>query len=146
MVNKHTLTSFIVVILAIAGYFFFGEQPNPGNQGASPPVSSSPAQSTLLIQNVKIYDLDGRLAYEGDIDLEPELARIERGDRDPHDNDGAIFQNREGRLPQQARGYYHEYVVRTLGISHAGPQRLILGENGEIYYTPDHYESFIKVR
>ena len=72
--------------------------------------------------------------------------RIERGESDPHDNDGSVFQNREGLLPDQPRGYYREYVVRTPGLSSVGPQRLILGENGEAYYTSDHYESFTQVR
>jgi len=27
-----------------------------------------------------------------------------------------------------------------------GPQRIIKGGNGEIYFTPDHYHFFIKIR
>ena len=72
----------------------------------------------------------------------PVLARIERGQSDPHRNDGGVFHNREGRLPQRLRGHYREYVVRTPGISHAGPQRLVIGRDGEVYYTADHYRSF----
>jgi guanyl-specific ribonuclease Sa len=32
------------------------------------------------------------------------LAAIERGGPFPYDRDGTVFQNREGRLPAQARG------------------------------------------
>jgi filamentous hemagglutinin len=106
---------------------------------------SAPA-SALLVPDVEIRDRDGRVAYRGDVDLAPELARIQRGDRDAHRNDGSVFQNREGRLPKRERGYYREYVVRTPGIDHAGPQRLVLGVGGEVYYSPDHYRSFERIQ
>ncbi|HAB24038.1 MAG TPA: hypothetical protein DCE30_04555 [Pantoea sp.] len=31
-------------------------------------------------------------------------------------------------------------------ISDPGPQRVIVGQNGEAYYTNDHYKTFIKIR
>lgn|SRR5690606_8817021 len=100
----------------------------------------------LLVRNVVVRDLDGRVAWRGDVDLAPALERIEAGVSDPHRNDGGVFGNREGHLPRQERGYYREYVVRTPGISHAGPQRIVLGQRGEVYYTFDHYESFRRIR
>ncbi|MBL8095582.1 MAG: hypothetical protein JNL73_15525 [Anaerolineales bacterium] len=112
---------------------------------AATPESES-SSIDLIVTNVSIYDLDGNLAYQGDVDLAPTLERIERGDADPHDNDGAVFQNREGLLPEQVRGYYREYVVRTEGLDSVGPQRLILGAEGEVYYTPDHYQTFTRIR
>jgi filamentous hemagglutinin len=51
--------------------------------------------------------------------------------------------NREGLLPQQAAGYYQEFVHPTPGISGPGPQRIIVGQAGELFYTPDHYDSFV---
>lgn len=35
-------------------------------------------------------------------------------------------------------------VVRVLTKS--GPMRVILGKNGEVYFTGDHYDSFYKVK
>lgn len=130
---------------------------SPDADAAAPGADPAPAptagqlpradpSAALVIRNVTIRDTDGRVAFRGDVDLAPELARIRAGTRDPHRNDGGIFGNREGRLPAQDRGYYHEYVVRTRGISHAGPQRLILGAGGEVWYTFDHYESFRRIR
>lgn len=106
----------------------------------------SEASGDLVMHDVSIYDVDGNLAYRGDIDLAPTLDRIARGESDPHSNDGTVFQNREGLLPKQASGYYHEYVVRTPGLDAVGPQRLIIGESGEMYYTPDHYATFTRIR
>jgi len=103
-------------------------------------------QAGLVVRDVRVYDLDGRLAYRGEIDLRPEIARIERGESHPHANDGAVFQNRERRLPSREPGYYREYVVRTPNMRHAGPQRLVMGAGGEIYYTADHYRTFRRIR
>jgi filamentous hemagglutinin len=64
----------------------------------------------------------------------------------PHVNDGSVFMNREGLLPEQPVGYYREYVHPTAGIDGPGRQRLVIGGGGETYYTPDHYKSFIRIR
>jgi ribonuclease T1 len=154
MKNNRSTLSTVILILAFVGIYLFGDRFGLGDNSSSPPQSSTQSSSntsqtrddSLVMRDVKVYDLDGNLAYEGDIDLAPVLERIERGERDSHDNDGSVFSNREGLLPQKPRGYYHEYVVRTPGMRSVGPQRLILGENGEAYYTSDHYESFTQVR
>jgi filamentous hemagglutinin len=101
---------------------------------------------SLIMRDQRIYALDGSLAYRGDVDLQPVLDRIEAGERDRHPNDGSVFANREGRLPRKPRGYYTEWVIRTSGLREVGPQRLITGQQGEVYYTPDHYDSFVRVR
>jgi filamentous hemagglutinin len=124
-----------------------------GPTDVSPATTSGPAgtpdtaEDKLIVPDVSVYDRDGQLVYQGDVDLAPELARIEAGIADPHDNDGSVFQNRERRLPvMDERDYYREYVVRTPGLDEVGPQRLVIGAGGEVYYTTDHYLSFIRIR
>ena len=78
----------------------------------------------------------------GELDLTDTLVRIARGESFPHRNDGSTFGNRERRLPNQPRGYYKEYVHPTVGVRGPGPQRLVIGKGGDVWYTPDHYESF----
>ncbi len=71
------------------------------------------------------------------------LDLIEQGGPYPFDQDGTVFQNREGVLPSKSSGYYHEYTVITPGSSTRGARRIVTGEqNQEDYYTADHYESF----
>ncbi|MBC9729494.1 ribonuclease domain-containing protein [Streptomyces sp. TRM68367] len=71
------------------------------------------------------------------------LDLIEQGGPYPFEQDGTVFQNREGILPSQPRGYYHEYTVITPGSDTRGARRIVTGErNQEDYYTADHYESF----
>ncbi|MCL4141945.1 UNVERIFIED_CONTAM: hypothetical protein GTU68_038488 [Idotea baltica] len=63
----------------------------------------------------------------------------------PFDRDDLIFQNREGLLPDRERGHYREYTVITPGESDRGARRIVAGADGELYYTQDHYESFLEI-
>ncbi|MCX4642231.1 MULTISPECIES: ribonuclease [unclassified Streptomyces] len=71
------------------------------------------------------------------------LDLIEQGGPYPYDQDGTVFQNREGVLPSQSTGYYHEYTVITPGSPTRGARRIVTGEQSqEDYYTGDHYATF----
>lgn len=70
------------------------------------------------------------------------LELIDDGGPFPYEKDGSGFGNFEGELPQQPRGHYHEYTVRTPGEDDRGARRIVTGRDGETYYTDDHYESF----
>ena len=74
------------------------------------------------------------------------LALIRKGGPFPYAKDGAVFGNREGMLPRQKRGYYHEYTVKTPGSRTRGARRIIKGGGGELFYTDDHYNSFMRIR
>jgi ribonuclease T1 len=74
------------------------------------------------------------------------LALVKRGGPYPYAKDGAVFGNREGRLPRQKRGYYREYTVKTPGVRTRGARRIIAGIPGEYWYTEDHYATFRRIR
>jgi len=74
------------------------------------------------------------------------LARIAAGGPHPYRRDGAVFHNREGRLPARPGGYYREYTVRTPGAPDRGARRIVTGKRGERYYTADHYRTFQRIR
>jgi guanyl-specific ribonuclease Sa len=57
-----------------------------------------------------------------------------------------VFENAEGRLPRQAHGYYTETDVWPRAEGGRGARRLIFGRGGEVYYTADHYRTFVRVR
>lgn len=52
---------------------------------------------------------------------------------------GDKFGNREGVLPD---GTYHECDIDTIGQDSRGAKRLVYADDGRIYYTEDHYETF----
>ncbi|MEU6651409.1 ribonuclease domain-containing protein [Streptomyces sp. NPDC046900] len=71
------------------------------------------------------------------------LRLIDSGGPFPYPQDGIVFQNREGVLPRQSTGYYHEYTVKTPGSSTRGARRIVTGRQyEEDYYTSDHYATF----
>src|SRR5262245_54263072 len=58
------------------------------------------------------------------------LQLIDEGGPFPYPEDGEVFQNREGVLPQESQGYYHEYTVDTPGSPDRGARRIVTGEDG----------------
>lgn len=71
------------------------------------------------------------------------LDLIGKGGPFPYPKDGTVFDNREGVLPSQGTGYYHEYTVVTPGAPNRGARRIVAGEKQqEDYYTADHYATF----
>ena len=55
---------------------------------------------------------------------------------------GDRFGNREGILPAAQGRSYYECDIGTIGESSRGAKRLVYSDDGLIYYTEDHYESF----
>ena len=55
---------------------------------------------------------------------------------------GTYFGNYEGRLPEKPGRTYTECDIGTLGKKSRGAKRIIFSNDGLIYYTDDHYETF----
>ena len=55
---------------------------------------------------------------------------------------GDKFGNREGLLPKAKGRQYNECDIDTLGKDSRGAKRIVFSNDGLIYYTDDHYESF----
>jgi ribonuclease T1 len=95
-------------------------------------------------------DVQNRIQEVAVDELPPEaratLELIKRGGPFPYSRDGTLFNNFEGRLPKRPRGYYREYTVPTPGARDRGARRIVVGKNGEYYYTADHYRTFRHIR
>lgn len=111
--------------------------PDRAPQVATPDARTAPSRSTPA---------PGIPAFLPD-EARETLALIARGGPYPHRQDGAVFQNRERRLPPRARGYYREYTVRTPGERTRGARRIVTGGDPptEYWYTDDHYASFRRI-
>ena len=55
---------------------------------------------------------------------------------------GSRFGNYERLLPENEGRSYTECDIDTLGASKRGAKRIVFSNDGLIYYTDDHYESF----
>jgi ribonuclease T1 len=93
------------------------------------------------------------------------IADVYQGNSLPFPKDGVVFENRQKLLPDKPLGYYHEYTVlppkgtpynvtigeQTFSIEvppsgNRGAERLIIGGGAVLYYTPDHYKTFIPLQ
>ena len=55
---------------------------------------------------------------------------------------GDRFGNNEGLLPEASGRVYYECDIDTLHRDDRGPKRIVYSNDGMVYYTEDHYESF----
>lgn len=55
---------------------------------------------------------------------------------------GSYFGNYEGLLPSAPGRSYTECDIDTMGARSRGGKRIVFSNDGLIYYTGDHYESF----
>ena len=55
---------------------------------------------------------------------------------------GDRFGNYEGQLPDAPGRKWTECDIDTLGKSSRGAKRIVFSNDGLVYYTDDHYESF----
>jgi guanyl-specific ribonuclease Sa len=109
-------------------------------------LTGSNQERQIFVSGVKVKDKFTGEVYKGTVNVKPTIDRIKAGINYPHHHDGTVFKNLEQRLPIKLQGYYREYVHPTPGINVVGPQRIVIGQGGEIYYTPDHYETFIRIK
>ncbi len=58
---------------------------------------------------------------------------------------GDTFGNYEGALPVSDGITYIECDIDTIGQSERGAKRIVYSSDGHIYYTEDHYESFVEL-
>lgn len=139
--KKNSLSKLLslIAILAVAVYFISGLAATFSNHDSS----------TTAILEAQLSQQAQAKSTTGDIQIDETLRLIQRGGPYPYSSkDGSIFGNREGKLPKQSSGYYHEYTVPTPGLSHRGPRRIVTGGNPPtVYYlTVDHYDSFSQLQ
>ena len=58
---------------------------------------------------------------------------------------GDVFGNREGLLPDNGKRTSYECDIDTAGKNSRGAKRIVFSDDGLIYYTDDHYDSFEKL-
>ena len=137
------LVGLAVLAFVLAGVPQTGSAP-AGGPTQSSPIQPSPAQSLASVAAAPAAvanpsGLPELKASELPAEARQTLALIARGGPYPYARDDVTFGNFERILPRKSSGYYKEYTVRTPGVSARGARRIVAGEAGEKYYTPDHY-------
>ena len=125
----------LVAALLLAGAWYW--QDSASQRGGSPTARDTPVASTPAPRAASLPSFVP-------VEARRTLASIARGGPYAYRQDGGVFQNRERRLPAQARGYYREFTVDTPGSPDRGARRIITGGDPPVqyWYTDDHYRSF----
>jgi guanyl-specific ribonuclease Sa len=118
--RRITLALIGLVVLVVVGWFV-RDAVGTHDAMATKPLSALPAEATSTWK------------------------LIQKGGPFKSARDGVVFENREKLLPAKPASYYHEYTVTTPGSDDRGARRLIYGQAKELYYTEDHYVSFVVV-
>jgi guanyl-specific ribonuclease Sa len=143
-----------LLVLVLVGWFVKdlagGSTPAAPSATSSAPAASSRSAPATATATATVPGAASGLAVQPLSALPPEAAGtwalIRKGGPYPYPrNDGVVFRNAEKLLPRKADGYYHEFTVRTPGSPDRGARRLITGSERELYYTADHYDSFVVV-
>ena len=142
MTGRRTWLGLVAAILAAVLLWWGqgdGSTPTDGPDGPAGPSGSSGSSgsSRSALPTVSLDDLPPEAADTVDL--------IDAGGPYPYDEDDGVFGNFEELLPERERGYYREYTVETPGLDHRGARRIVAGSQGELYWTPDHYQSFERI-
>ncbi len=134
------LLGLAVLAFVLAGVPQTGTAPSGAGTASAVKTSAVPSDAPPAPANPS--GLPEVKASELPAEARQTLALIARGGPYPYSRDDATFGNFERILPRKSSGYYKEYTVRTPGESDRGARRIVAGQAGEKYYTPDHYNSF----
>ncbi|MFE6103913.1 polymorphic toxin-type HINT domain-containing protein [Streptomyces laurentii] len=108
----------------------FGTPPKEGIFG-----QSKAATRIRILEVIGFYDMNGR----------PPAMTHQGGRRGRPIGE---YGNENGQLPERPLGYYTESDVwpSGRGTGGRGAERLVFGRKGEVYYTSNHYNNFIRLR
>jgi ribonuclease T1 len=125
-----------LLVLVLGGWLVKDLAPGSPQNAASQPTTTVSAPSGMQVKALSKLPAEATTTWK----------LIQKGGPFPYpDNDGVVFGNYEKRLPQNKVGYYHEYTVDTPNAKNRATRRLITGSQRELYYTDDHYDSFVVV-
>ena len=166
--NQNLKRGLVLILLAL---LIFGVLYFSGNQSAEPAQTASPAQTEATVSpdvsptpspESAALDEDGVYTSKEDVALyihlyghlpnnfitkkQAQALGWSSGSLEPYAPGkcigGSRFGNFEGLLPEADGRYYTECDIDTLGASKRGAKRIVFSNDGLIYYTDDHYESF----
>ena len=159
---KRILALLLALVLAVG---LFGCDAAEEDWGYTPgwEETSAPAETTAPEEEAQLLDEDGWYYSAEDVALYlvtygclPENFMTKSDARELGWEGGSLedyapgcaiggdkFGNREGLLPKADGRQYYECDIDTNGAGSRGAKRLVYSNDGLIYYTEDHYESFI---
>ena len=156
--NKKKLISSVLSLLIILGMFFF----NTVADKLFPELETPELTDTIQPGGTGTLDINGTYTSKEDVSLyiylygklpsnfisKSEARKLgwENGGLEDFAPGkcigGDYFGNYEGLLPEKDGRTWTECDIDTLGQNSRGAKRIVFSNDGLIYYTDDHYESF----
>lgn len=158
--NKWLRTALLVLVLALLAYSWLqkADAPAPQETATLTLVTAAPEESTPIAEDgaytskedVSLYlHTYGHLPPNFITKAEAEKAGWQGGSLEKVCPGMCIggdrFGNIERKLPAASGRVWYECDINTLGASKRGAERIVWSNDGLIYYTGDHYESFTQL-
>ena len=154
LLKHRRLIALLMALLLCAGLFGCGGAQQ--NSSGETPKPSEQTEETVKISEDGIYDSKedvalyihtyGHLPSNYITKKEAQKLGWQGGDLRPYAPGkcigGSYFGNNEGLLPDAKGREYRECDIGTLNRKSRGEKRLVYSNDGLIFYTEDHYESF----
>ena len=164
--KKNKLMPLLLAALLLLAFFVFGsaesQEPLSMSDQVGTIIADTPALDAQYDSEAGILAEDGSYTTKEDVALyihsygrlpgnfvtkeEARAAGWEGGGLDEYLPGMCIggdrFGNREGLLPDAPGRVWTECDINTLGADSRGAERIVFSNDGLIYYTGDHYESF----
>lgn len=155
--NKKNKPSLLLILLAVVFAFFFMGEPN-----AALPDETLQVTEAVGAEESAAIDENGSYTTKEDVALyihtydrlpsnfmtksEAQELGWEGGGLDEYAEGCCIggdhFGNYEGLLPDADGRTWTECDIDTMGANSRGAKRIVFSNDGLIYYTEDHYDSF----
>jgi ribonuclease T1 len=153
MVNRRRISAALIglIVLVVGGWLVKNATSHDSGPAPASSVSAKPTPGGhSAAPSGKVAGTGSGLPLKTLSSLPPQAADtwklIEAGGPYPYPrNDNVVYQNRNKALPIQKSDFYHEFTVKTPGSPDRGARRLITGQGGELFYTGDHYSTFVLV-
>ena len=154
MSPRRSVRTFVPILVILLGVVFGRGRTAESRVAPSP---ASPAPSAAIATNSDSHASSLDLSGVGDVRHREQIERVVRAvDHTGRPPEGVaqggrrggakgVFVNAEGRLPRQPRGYWIESDVWPKSGARDA-ERLIFGRKREVYWTRDHYDSFVRLR
>ena len=143
MKKKHLKIAGIIILLVVVALFSaLTADDGPGSTGADRIYTSAEEVAAYIHENGCLPDNfmtkeEARaLGWEGG-SLEEYAPGMAIG--------GDKFGNYEGLLPEAKGRQYYECDIDTIGRDSRGAKRLVFSNDGLIFYTENHYDSFVQL-
>ena len=160
--NQQQKPSLLLMILALVFVLFFFNTNETAQEIAFPSETLQATEATVTEEAVPPISEDGYYTTKEDVALyiytygklpanfitkdEAQDLGWTGGGLDKYAENmcigGDYFGNYEGLLPEEDGREYTECDIDTMNADSRGPKRIVFSNDGLIYYTEDHYESF----